>query len=70
MKKLAKEYDREFEERHVKVLNFIVAYTAALESEEAVFDEHVDRITEIIERLEQLEDLLGTTEPVMPHASE
>ena len=54
---------REFEERHVEVLNFIAAEdTTALESEEAVFDEHVDRVTEFIEQLEQLEDLVGTTE--------
>ena len=61
MKELAKEYDCEFEERHVEVLNFIEAEdTAALESEEAVFNEHVDRIAEIIERIEHLEDLIGT----------
>ena len=54
-----------------EVLNFIAAEdTAALESEEAVFDEHVDRATEFIEQLEQLEDLVGTTEPVMLHASD
>ena len=53
LKELAKEHDREFEERHVEVLNFIEAEdTATLESEEAVFDEHVDRVTEIIERLD------------------
>ena len=71
LKELVKEYDREFEERHIEVLNFIVAEdTAALESEEAVFNDHVDFVTEFIERLEQLEDLVGTTEPVMPHASD
>ena len=71
LKELVKEHDREFEERHVRVLNFIEAEdTAALESEEAVFNQHVDRVTEFIERLELLEDLLGTTEPVMPHASD
>ena len=37
LKELAKEHDREFEERHVEVLNFIEAEdTAALESEKAV----------------------------------
>ena len=71
LKELAKEHDCEFEEHHVEVLNFITAEdTAALESEEAVFDEHVDHVTEIIKPLEQLEDLVGTTEPVMPHASD
>ena len=71
MKELAKEHDREFEAHHVEVLNFIEAEdTAALESEEAVFDEHVDRVAELIEWLVQLEDHVGTTEPVMPHASD
>ena len=43
LKELAKEHDREFEERHVEVLNFIAAEdTAALETEGAIFDEHVD----------------------------
>ena len=42
---------------------------AALDSEEKVFDEHVNRISDIIERLEKLEDLVATTEPVRPHAS-
>ena len=39
-----------------------------MESEEVVFDENVDCVTEFIELLEQLEDLIGTTEPVIPHA--
>ena len=70
MKELARQFDCEFEKRHIEVLNFIAAEdTVALESEEALFDEHVDRVTEFIERLEQLEDLVGTTEPVMPHTS-
>ena len=69
MKKLAKEHEREFEECHVEVLNFITAeHTAALKSEEAVSDEHVDCVTEFIKRLEQLEDLVRTTEPVMCHS--
>ena len=71
LKKLVNEYDREFEERHVEVLNFIAAEdTAALELEEVIFNEHVDGVTEFIKRLKQLEDLVGTTEPVMPHASD
>ena len=71
LKELVKEYDHEFEEHHIEVLNFIAAEdTVALESEEAVFNEHVDHVTKFIERLEQLEDLVGTTEPVMPHASD
>ena len=39
-------------------------------SEEAVFDEYVDFVVEIIERLEQLDDLVKITEPVMPYASD
>ena len=71
LKELAKEHDREFEERHVQVLNFIAAEdTAALETEESIFNEHVDHVTKLIERLEQLEDKVGTTMPVMPHASD
>ena len=30
----------------------------------------MDRVTEFIKRLEKLEDLVGTTEPVMPQASD
>ena len=41
-KELAKDHDRDFEQRHVEVLNFNEAEDkAALESSEAVFDEHV-----------------------------
>ena len=69
LKELAKEYDCEFEECHVEVLNFIEAEDS-LESKEAVFDEHMDRVMEFIEQLEHLEDLIRTTEPVMPHASD
>ena len=41
---------------------------AALNSEEKVFDEHVNRVSDLIEKLERLEDLVATTEPVRPHA--
>ena len=70
-KEQAMEHDRDFEQCHLEVLNFIEAEDkAALDSEEAIFDEHMDRVTEIIEQLEQLEHLVGTTKPVMPHASD
>ena len=36
--------------------------------EDKVFDEHVNRVADIIERLEKLEDLV-TTEPVTHHES-
>ena len=41
-----------------------------MDSKEAFFDEHVNHFSDIIERLEHLEDLVVTTEPVMPHASD
>ena len=34
-----------------------------------IFDEHVNRVSDLIEKLEKLEDLVATTEPVRPHAS-
>ena len=61
----------DFEQCHVDVFNFIkVEDQAALESEETAFNEHVNRPSNIIEQLEQLEDLVATTKPVMPHASD
>ena len=54
---------------NMEVLDFIEEEDqVALNSEEKVFDEHVNRVTYIIERLEKLEDLV-TTEPVTHHAS-
>ena len=50
MKELAKEHAREFEQCHIEVLNFIeVEDKTALNPEEAIFDEHVDCVSEIIE---------------------
>ena len=65
----AKKHDHDFEQRHVDVLNFIKAGDqAALDLKEAIFDKHMNRVSDIIKRLEQLEDLIVTTEPAMPHA--
>ena len=70
LKGLDKEHDREFEDRHVEVLNFIAAKAiVVLESEDAVIDAHMDHVTEFLEQLELLQDLVGTTKPVMPHTS-
>ena len=70
LKEQVKENDREFEQRHLDVLNLIEAEDqTALDSEEAVFDKHVNCVSEIIERLEQLEDKVTTSEPMMPRAS-
>ena len=64
-----KEYDQEFEKRHMEVLDFIEEEDqVALNAEEKVLDEHVNRVADIIERLEKLEDLV-TTEPVTHHES-
>ena len=71
LKEQVKDYDCNFEHCHVDVLNFTKAEAkVALDSEEAVFNEHVNHFSDIIERLEQLEDLIATAEPVMPHASD
>ena len=48
--------DCELKEGYLKVLNFISAEDTTLESEEAIFNEHVDCVTESIKQLEQLED--------------
>ena len=57
LKELAKKHDCEFEQRHIEVLNFIEAEDkAALNSEEAILDEHLNHVLEIIERLEALEE--------------
>ena len=72
LKKQAKGHDLDFEQCHVRVevLNFIEGeYKSALNSEEAVFEEHMNRVSYIIVRLEQLESLVATTKPVMSHAS-
>ena len=67
LKELTKEHDHDFEQCQVEILNFIEAEDkAALDSEEAVFDEHVNCVSKIIE---QLEDLVATTEPPRPHVS-
>ena len=69
LKDQVKEHDQEFEKRHMEVLDFIEEDDqVALNSDENVFDEHVNRVSDIIERLEKLQDLV-TTEPVTPHAS-
>ena len=51
-----KEDDKEFEQRHLEVLDFIDEEDQdSLEAEESVCDEHGNRIMELLERLEQLE---------------
>ena len=68
---LAKQFDREFEECHVEVLNFIAPEdTTALESEEAVFDEHAGIVSRSSWNALNNLILVGTTEPVMPNVSD
>ena len=50
-----KDSDKEFEERHIEVLNYINKEDqGALNEKEEVYDAHGSRVMEIIERLEQL----------------
>ena len=50
-----REDDKEFEERHLEVFNFIDERDQdSLEAEESVSDEHGNRVMELLERLEQL----------------
>ena len=70
LKDQVKEHDQEFERRHMEVLDFIEEEDqVTLNSEEKVFDEHVNRVSDIMERVEKLEDLGATTEPMRPHTS-
>ena len=70
LKDQVKEHDQEFERRHMEVLDFIEEEDqTALDAEEKVFDEHVNRVSDIMERLEKLEEPVATTEPMRPHAS-
>ena len=70
LKDQIKEHHQEFEKCHIEVLDFIEEEDpAALDSEEKVFDGDVNCVSDLIEKLEKLEDLVATTEPVRPHAS-
>ena len=54
----------------MEVLDFIEEEEQTTsDAEEKVFDEHVNRVSDIMERLEKLEDLGAVTEPVRPHVS-
>ena len=56
LKEQVKEIDRDFEQRHLEVLNFIESEDrTTLDSEEKIFDEHVNRVSDLIEQLEELE---------------
>ena len=54
----------------IEVLDFIEEEDhAALNAEEKVFDEHVNRFSDLVEKLERLEDQGASAGPVRPHAS-
>ena len=56
LKEQVQEIDRDFEQRHLEVLNFIESEDrTTLDSEEKIFDEHVNRVSDLVERLEELE---------------
>ena len=60
LKEQVKEIDRNFEDRHLEVLNFIEeADRSTLEAEERIFDEHVNCASDLIARLEELEEALS-----------
>ena len=51
LKDQIREHDQEFETRHMVVLDFIEEEDQTdLDSEEKVFDEHVNRVSDIMER--------------------
>ena len=54
--KQVKDNDKEFEERHLEILNYIKEEDQdALDAEEKVYNAHGSRVMEIVERSEQLE---------------
>ena len=56
LKEQVEEIDRDFEQRHVEVLNFIESEDrTTLDSEEKIFDEHMNRVSDLAGRLEELE---------------
>ena len=59
-----KEDDKEFEERHLEVLNFVKEEDREmLEAEEKAYDTHGNRVMELRERLEELEEEEKTESP-------
>ena len=59
-----KDDDKEFEERHLEVLNHVDEQDQdTIDVEEKVYDAHGSRMMEIIERLEQLEVLEESMSP-------
>ena len=65
-----REDDKEFEQRHLEVLDFIKEEDQeALDAEETISDEHGNRVLEIVERLEQLESI-EESEPLLTAATD
>ena len=66
-----KENDWNFEQCQLNFLNFKIEPEdkTTLDSEDAVLVEDINHISDVIQWLEQLENLIGTTEPVIHDAS-
>ena len=65
-----REGDKEFEQRHLEVLDFIKEEDQeALDAEETISDEHGNHVMEIVERLEQLE-AIEESEPLLTAATD
>ena len=59
-----KEDDKEFEKRHLEVLNFVREEDCeSLEAEEKAYDAHNNRVMEVRKRLEELEEVEKTESP-------
>ena len=55
MREQVKNIDGDCEQQHLEVLNFIESEDRInLDSEEKIFDEHVNRVSDLIERLEEI----------------
>ena len=67
-----KDNDIEFEQRHLEVLNFVKEDNQdTVDQEEAIFNEHVNRVAELIERLEEFEfpEKMPSTSTTAPDSS-
>ena len=67
-----KDNNTEFKQHHLEVLNFVKEDDQdTVDQEEAVFNEHVYRVAEVIERLEEFEfsDKIPSTPSTAPNSS-
>ena len=65
-----KDINRDYEQRHVEVLNLIESGDQdTLDLEEEVFDKHVNRVADILERLWKLEEMEVLVAPAVAEPS-